>query len=619
LFLSANKARNEHLSFLLFEVRVKFAPVICLLAAFGFPLQSTPAQTIAANSGAGGGTAQQPISPNYTPASPVTYVSTSGSPYIPMDSWVYPALSRLQGLGYLDTAFLGLRPWTRLSVLHMLQQTADKIDADSNNQEARDIYLSVLHEVSSGLENNFDQRTARVQLESVYTQFRGISGTPLRDSFHLGQTIVNDYGRPYQEGFNNYTGFSAHSELGRFSLYFRGEYQHAPSATGYSPELFASLSNIDGIPIASNPVQATIPQGPIPSTNTFRVQEANLSYTILNHEISFGKSDHWWGPNQSGSFAWSTNAENIYAFQIDRTEPLRIPLLSRLTGPFRYDFFVGSLKGHTYPNSPWVHAEKISFKPTENVEFGFERTVIWGGKGHVPITIHSFLKSFFSVQNVTVQEKLSRDDPGARFGTFDFSYRLPLMRKWLTLYTDSLAHDDVNPISAPRRSAYMPGLYLSHFPGLEKLDFRIEGGTTDTVSTGGPNFLYNETIQKQGYTNKGFIAGSWLGRQSTGGQAWLTWHLSPQEHIQFSYRTMKLPQQFLSRQGSSVVTKGFIPGGTTQNDYQFSVVKRIHKEIELNAWVQYERWVAPIYKPGVQNDTTAQFQITWYPHQQKAF
>src|ERR1039458_6914322 len=39
----------------------------------------------------------------------------SGRPvdvYVPMDSWVYPALDRLHGLGYLDTAFLGLRSWT---------------------------------------------------------------------------------------------------------------------------------------------------------------------------------------------------------------------------------------------------------------------------------------------------------------------------------------------------------------------------------------------------------------------------------------------------------------------------------------------------------------------------
>jgi hypothetical protein len=600
----------------------KFISLTCFFSALSFPLQSALSQKhidqkIAADAAVDGGTPQQPIPPNYKPAAPVTYISTLGSTYIPMDSWIYPALSRLQGLGYLDTAFLGLRPWTRLSILHMLQHTADNIDADSNNQEARDIYLSVLHEVAPGLENNFGNRTVHAEFESAYTMLRGITDTPLRDSFHLGQTIVNDYGRPYQAGFNNYTGFAARSEAGRFALYFRGEYQHAPSAAGYSPALFAYLSKLDlSIPIATNPNQATIPLGPIASTNTFRVMEANLSYHILGHEVSFGKSDHWWAPNQSSSFAWSTNAENIYAFQIDRTEPLRIPLLSRLTGPFRYDFFVGSLKGHTYPNSPWVHAEKISFKPTENLELGFERTVIWGGAGHVPITIHSFLKSFFSFQNVSGAEKQSRDDPGARFGTFDFSYRLPFMRKWLTLYTDSLSHDDVSPISAPRRSGYMPGIYLSHFPGLDKLDLRVEGGTTDTVSTGGPNFLYNESIQRQGYTNKGFIMGSWLGRQSTGGQAWLTWHLSPQEQIQFSYRTDKVPQSFTNSHG---VVKGFLPGGTTQNDYQFNVVKRIHKDIELNGFVQYERWVAPIYKPGPQSDTTAQVQITWYPQEKKIF
>jgi len=605
-----------------YEVRVKFVPLICFFAALSFPLQSilgqeNTHQSISADSGADGGTPQQPIPPNYTPASPITYVSTLGTPYIPVDSWVYPALTRLQGLGYLDTAFLGLRPWTRLSILHMLQRTADKIDSDTNNDEAREIYLSVLHEVAPGLENNFGRRSLTANFESAYTQMRGITDTPLVDSFHLGQTIVNDYGRPSEAGFNNYTGASAYSGLGRFSLYFRGEYQHSPSATGYSQALFDYLSNLDiGIPVASNPKQDTIPLGPIPTTNTFRVREAYISYNIWNHDISFGKSDHWWAPNQSASFAWSTNADNIYAFQIDRTEPLRIPGLSRVTGPFRYDFFVGPLQGHSYPNSPWVHAEKVSFKPTVNLEFGFERTVIWGGKGHVPITIHSFLRSFFSFQNVTPAEKNSREDPGARFGTFDFSYRLPFMRKWLTLYTDSLAHDDLSPASAPRRSAYMPGLYLSHFPGLDKLDFRVEGGTTDTVSTGGPNFLYNESIQKQGYTNKGFIMGSWLGRQSTGGQTWLTWHMSPQEQIQFSYRTMKIPQQIVIP-GKGI--KGFLPGGTTQNDYQFNVVKRIHKDIEINGWLQYERWVAPIYKTGVQNDTTIAVQVTWLPHEQKVF
>jgi hypothetical protein len=163
-----------------------------------------------------------------------------------------------------------------------------------------------------------------------------------------------------------------------------------------------------------------------------------------------------------------------------------------------------------------MHVEKISFKPTLNLEMGFERSAIWGGEGHVPITIHSFLKSFFSFQNVSAAEKFSRNDPGARFGTFDFSYRLPFVRKWLTLYSDSFAHDDVSPPSAPRRAAIRPGIYLSHFPGLAPLDFRVEAVSTDppTSRSNGGQFIYTEEVQKEGYTNKGYLLGDPVGRES---------------------------------------------------------------------------------------------------------
>jgi hypothetical protein len=189
-----------------------------------------------------------------------------------------------------------------------------------------------------------------------------------------------------------------------------------------------------------------------------------------------------------------------------------------------------------------------------------------------------------------------------RFGTFDFSYRLPFVRNWLTLYSDSLVHDDVSPISAPRRAGIRPGLYLSHVPGLPALDLRVEAASTDppTSRSNGGQFLYAEQIQKQGYTNKGFIMGDWIGRESKGGQAWLTNHLSPSEQLQLSYRNAK-------------AAKDFIPGGTTQNLVQFSAVKRIHQDFELRGWLQYERWQAPIYKTGNQDDFTTSVQITWYP------
>ncbi len=471
-----------------------------------------------------------------------------GSAYVPIDNWIYPAMDRLHALGYVDSAYLGLRPWTRLSIAHMLELSADDIEASADNGEARELYLAVLREVQPDLDHTTKLSHPRAELESVYTELLGIGGTPLRDSFHLGQTIINDYGRPYESGFNGYTGFSARAEAGRFSLYYRGEVQHAPSAVGYSAALAAYLSNnIDGIPFATNPQQDTIPEGPIAVENNVRVLEANLSYHLLGHEVSFGKSDHWLGPDKGAAMLWSNNAEDIYDFEINRIEPLRIPLLSRLTGPFRYDFFVGNLKGHTYPNDPWVHMEKIGFKPTRNLEFGFDRLTIWGGKGHEPITLRTFLHSFFSFQNVPGSEKQSPRDPGARFGTFDFSYRLPFLRHWVTLYTDSVAHDSVSPVSNPERSGEHPGIYLARVPGLEHLDLRLEGANTDTPvsTTQTGQYTYWETIQRQGPTNKGFLVGDWVGRQGKGGQAWLTYHLSPQEEVQFMYRNAKAATDFL--------------------------------------------------------------------------
>jgi Capsule assembly protein Wzi len=117
--------------------------------------------------------------------------------------------------------------------------------------------------------------------------------------------------------------------------------------------------------------------------------------------------------------------------------------------------------------------------------------------------------------------------------------------------------------------------------------------TVDNLST-------PSRVQRGGYTNKGFIIGDPIGRESKGGQAWFTYHLSPREEVQFSYRNAK-------------AAKDFIPGSTTQNSFLLSTLKRIHEDFELRGLVQYEGWKAPVYKPGLQSNTAVAFQITWFP------
>ncbi len=552
---------------------------------------------------------------------------------------------RLYSLGYLDQVFLGLRPWTRASVMHMLEDASQQIEDGEDvgapaAGEARAIYAALNHELHEDMEGPCGPHRGSTRIESVYSVMRAIGGTPLDDSFHLGQTIVNDYGRPYENGFNNYSGVSGYATAGRFALYARFESQGAPSATGYSASLAQTLSvNIDNtlyyIPSSTAPYsnttavynQTTIPQGPIGSLTQGRFIEAYLSYQILNHVVSFGKQDQWLGPALGASMAFSNNAQNFYAFEINRIEPLKIPVLSQLTGPFRYEFLVGALRGHTEmpdpayeqnpssgaanvinPGDPWVHVEKVSFRPYRDLEFGFERTVLFGGEGHQPVSLHSFLRSFFSLTAGTSANKGNTSDPGARFGAFDFSWRLPYLRNWLTLYTDSEAHDDISPIDAPRRAAVRPGIYLSHVPGVPKLDVRVEGASTDppTNRSAGGQFMYYEGIERQGYTNQGQLFGDWIGREDKGGQAWITYHLSGNEWLQVSARRQK-------------AVNNFIPNGTTMNDIEFQAVKRIGKDFEINGNFAIEHYKAPVYLPGEQTVTTTNIQLTWFPQRKVSF
>jgi hypothetical protein len=522
--------------------------------------------------------------------------STLSSPYIPLDSWIYPAAIRLYELGYLPTAYLGMRPWSRASLVHMLQISEKSLLQAPADSEADAIHDRLRRELAPELASSSEQVVA----ESVYTRITGIGGPVINDSFHLGQTVVNDYGRPYQRGFNNITGYSAYAADGRFSLYVRDEYQHSPGTRGYSTAVVNTLDADDTLVGQANP---TIPQGIIPAQNNIRLVEATLSAHLWGHEISFGKSDAWLGPAYGSSMSWSNNAENIYSFRINRSEPLYIRGLSRYAGMFRYDFFVGSLKGHSAPNDPWIHAEKMSFKPTPNLEFGFERSVIWGGKGHVPITVDTFLRSFFSLKAADPPIKFSSQDPGARFTAFDFNWRIPWKNHLVTIYTDSFFHNGYFPVSSPSETALRPGVYLSRLPKLPHVDLRLEGVTTNPHDAGSMKgqYLYWEAVQVQGYTNKSQIIGDWIGREGTGGQAWLTWHRKPDQSLQLEYRRAK-------------AANDFIPGGTGQQQIAVHAQLRLTPDLELKTTAQAEIWKAPLIATGTQKDFVGTLQLTYFPH-----
>ena len=164
----------------------------------------SPAPLAAETPEAGGGAAQ--AVPDSGRPMPVCEPSTLDSPYIPVDSWVYPAVMRVYGLGYIDTVFLGLRPWTRSSLENMLENAGAHIDdaqdaPDDATTQAKEIYGALDRELHPDIQGPCGIFRGKVRIESIYSTSRAITGTPLHDSFHLGQTVINDYGRPYENGF----------------------------------------------------------------------------------------------------------------------------------------------------------------------------------------------------------------------------------------------------------------------------------------------------------------------------------------------------------------------------------------------------------------------------------
>lgn len=509
-----------------------------------------------------------------------------GSPYVPLDRWIYPIMDRLQALGAIPAAVLGEKPWTRLQCARLVSDATAGRDMGDGSQVSN--LLATLQREFAWDETQLDGGSnVGLHVDSIYTRMTEISGTPVNDSYHFGQTIINDFGRPYEQGFNAITGFQASANAGQLTFYVSGEYQQAPSAPAYSQAARQAIATVD-----NNPLQ---PATPIDGVNRFDLLDSYVGYTFHDNQLSFGKQSLWWGPDQGGSLLFSDNAEPIEMLKLTRVAPVKLGPL----GAMYYDMYFGRLDGHEFPPNPWTYGQKISFKPTPNLELGFARTVVFAGQGITPLTYSTFFHSFFSV---TSENKGTRTDPGKRTGGFSFSYRLPWIRNWATLYAEGISTDDPSPLAAPRRAPWNPGIYISHLPKIPKMDFRAEAVYTD-ISTSrsiAGQFVYWDFIYHDSYTNDKNILGDWIGREGTGFQGWTTYWFSPRTQLQFAYR-------------NSRVSSDFIPNGETFHDGSVSFQTPIAKDVFLSTMVQYEHLNVPILNLHQSSNITASIGISFMP------
>jgi membrane-associated phospholipid phosphatase len=526
-----------------------------------------------------------------------------GSPYVPLDSWIYPALERLAAMGYVRSASLGLRPWTRLECLRLVNEAAERQPEDGP-PEVHDLYESLSREFASEAGpiaggGNFD-----AHVESVYVRSTVISGRPLTDGQHFGQTISNDYGRPEQQGFNSAAGVSGWTTAGPFVMYIRGEHESSPSAVAPSQSVLDFISSADSLPLGA-------PSIPVAAISRFRLLDAYVGMNLANWQISFGRQSLWWSANQGGAMLFSNNAEPLdKMFRVTRVSPFRLPGILDALGDIRLEFFLGQLSGQEFVRNsaatvtagqygvnlnpqPIVDGAKISFHFTQNLEFNMAKTTLYGGPGN-PVTPKTLLKSALGVH-------VNGEALGDGRTAWDFAYRLPKMRDWLSLYGEIMEEDEPFPINHPEKAAFEGGLYLARLPRIPHLDLRIEGGSTSPVDFPTCNGCYYHNFQYvNGYTNRGLPMGTWLGRAAQGESLSSTYWFSPRKKITVDLRHRSIDRQFL-------------PQGGTQNDAALHADFLLQSGIRLSGTFQYESWQIPLLAAGSQQNLTTVFELGYWP------
>jgi hypothetical protein len=521
------------------------------------------------------------------------------STYVPLDSWVYSDIDRLAALGYVQTDFAGQRPWTRMECARLVTEAGERAAGEAD-AEAGSLYRSLTKEFALELRREDGAPNVGFQIESIYSQVLGISGRPLVDGYHFAQTVYNDFGRPFGEGTNSYSGTALRAVAGPAAFYFRGEYQQSGTVAALSPAAQSAIAKADFTPAAS--------AGPASNVSRFRTIEAYVSLAFKNNQLSFGQQALWWGPASGDAMLFSDNAESIPMLRYDRASPFKLPGFLGALGPMRVQFFIGRLSGQQFvqtgsgaiagqggvslADQPYIHGMKWTLKPTPNLELGFSRTVIFGGPGF-PVTWGSFWRSIFSTQS----GNFNATDPGDRRAAFDFSYRLPGIRDWATLYCDSFADDEAFPPVYPTHSAWSPGIYLPKLPYLHKIDFRAEGAVTPSRLF--PGFFYFNVHYLDGYTNGREIMGSWVGRQGSGYQLSSTYWHSGRSTVQLGYRSLWVDHSFLE--------------GGWLRDVSAKTNLALSSDFSLQAGVQYERWQFPLLAAAPVSNITTSVQLSYTP------
>ncbi|HXE95878.1 MAG TPA: capsule assembly Wzi family protein [Dongiaceae bacterium] len=383
---------------------------------------------------------------------------------IPLDSPIYAYLDKLAGFGLISGDIKGIKPFSKAEAARLLLEAEKNLSGEGTAQAGLASELTVrIRELiprEIALRENPDKKALPLDCNPV---------SSLRLRYILLDGAPRDYRRLVHDPGND------------------GVFGIGSGLRPKNPPAFTVMQRGgEGTPLLENNNGVVYGEGssgelrwgsewylgdravgmlePYLQTNgddtRIRLNRGYLKLGGGSLELEAGKDENWLGPGYRGNITLTNNAGNFTQVKISSPEPFDLKYI----GAMKYALIVSRFDDTTIDGverQPWFYAVKLSFKPTENLEVGFNLGRQVGGPG-VNNSLGDSLRGLIGGTNA---------DNSNGLAGFEARYRIPWLRN-TELYGELSGEDTA--LFWPIVESYVAGLYVPRLTDDGRNDFRFE-------------------------------------------------------------------------------------------------------------------------------------------------
>ncbi len=402
-----------------------------------------------------------------TPAAAQTGTEYYLSANIPLNSYVYSYLDKLDGLGLLQPMQTGTRPYTRMQVAQWLKQ----LRSAAQEKPPAGYATQLLNQ----LETEFREELTVLDGAEIANRVK-VNDFVWTNTYYHGDTLKQ------HQTLSTYQPLNVNNNGYRFD-----EGGNTALALGVTANVGTALL-VTLVPRIGPDQDGDFAAG---------LDTGYLKTHLGNFQIQFGKDALWWGPSERASLILSNNSEPFTTLKLSNLEPVEFKWLPFL-GPSNATFFYTELgDDRTDVPNPSFIGLRADFTPTANFSFALNFNSFLGGEDHE--VSWDDLWDFLIQKNAMT----ATTDKWNTISGVDYRWRIPQLNG-LQLYGAYYGEDAKDTFPVPYKPGWLWGLYYPKLTSDGSWDLRLEKSLTDLV-------WYRHMLYTDGYIHGNDVIGDPMG------------------------------------------------------------------------------------------------------------